>query len=121
MLTLAEVNRREPRCRRCGCTHDLILPPLADKEYIYSFRDREAPVAFIGYLREATGCSRREAEATYNHLSHTDGSCHQCRTRLPEVVIADCPTCNSVNLVRRDDELIDLTEPTGLVQPTSDA
>jgi hypothetical protein len=101
VLTIIEVNRRRPRCRRCDCGHDIILPPLPDKDHIYTFHDRQDPVSFIGYLREACGCTRGEAQATYDHLTPMDGTCHHCRSELEGRVVADCQQCGALNLIRR--------------------
>jgi Zn finger protein HypA/HybF involved in hydrogenase expression len=53
----------------------------------------------ISLLRHLTGCSLADAKATVQHLAPKAVICHRCsRVIPPELLLADCPSCGSLNL-----------------------
>ncbi len=99
MLTVAEVNRRSPRCVQCGCLFNLIDVHALDQPQLRVLHGQNQFPLFAKALLELTNCTVGEAKATYLHLAPTSGACHRCGSVLPPGAVVDCPKCKSVNLV----------------------
>ena len=100
MLSINEVNKRTPRCNRCGCFVDLVwIEDPEIRKAVFEIKKSNKSIQFIAKLREITKCSLGEGKATLIHSTSRISGCIRCEKKFEEIGILDCSSCGALNLV----------------------
>jgi hypothetical protein len=88
------------RCPQCG--NRIVIPAEMNESARVELADflrlSHSRIESMTKLMHSFGVGLREAKVTVTHITDTKGTCVQCRGRLLEGGITNCPSCSALNL-----------------------